>query len=330
MLAEASLLVALTVQHGSGAEACLDARRLERSVERRLKRRVFVPPAEADLRFVITFEKHGGEIEARIELASIDGTPRGTRSLVTSSHCSALDDSLALSVALLVDQPPDPEPPLPPPSAPRSGPTAGAQPETPAPPAVVTPPRRKPTPIHIPDDVAAPREPLHVSAGVSALGTWGLLPGIDPALALYLELVPRHFYPVVLQGEGFWPAEAERDVAAGARFRLFRAGLLVCPPVVEASRSVLSVCAGQKLGFIRAGGFGFDHNRDERRLTFALSLGAEGKLRLFPAVSVRGYLGAEVPVVRDRFASGGRNSTDLFQPSPVAAAAEIGLESRLW
>src|SRR5688572_11144275 len=111
MLAEAALLAVLSVEHGPGAEGCMSQPQLQRSVEKRLKRRVFVPEAEAQLRMRVRFvAQPDSQIEARIELASQDGTPRGTRSLVTTGHCSKLDDSLALSVALLVDQPPEPEP----------------------------------------------------------------------------------------------------------------------------------------------------------------------------------------------------------------------------
>lgn len=320
MLAEASLLVALTVQHGNGAEGCLDAPRLKRSVERRLKRKVFVD-AEPDLRFAVTFEKHGDELEARIDVASSDGTPRGSRSLVTTSHCSALDDSLALSLALLVDQPPDPEPPAPTPAA-ETKPSAADS--APAPPA-----KGKPTPITIPDDVAAPREPLHVLLGTSAEAVWGVLPGISPALTLYLKLVPSEFLPITLQGEGFWPANAERDSESGARFHLYRAGLAVCPTLARNPAHALGLCIGQKLGFVQVEGFGFDHDHQERRLSYALTAGGEGRLRLLAPVSLRAYLGGEVPVVRDRFTSGGRNASNLFETSPIAVAAEIGLEAAL-
>lgn len=324
MLAEASLLVALTVQHGSGAEDCLDLAKLERGVEKRLKRKVFVEPAKADLRFVVSFERHGDEMEARIELSSIDGTPRGSRTLVTSGHCSTLDDSLALSVALLVDQPPDPVAAEP---AELAAPSDATKPPALAP---APPPKPRPTPITLPDDVAAPREPWHVSLGVGGEAAWGVLPAIRPALTLYLKLVPRHFVPITLQGEGFWPADAERDAGSGATFHLRRAGLALCPALSERPTLALAACFGQKLGFIEVQGFGFDHDRHERRLTYALTAGGEARLRLFAPVSLRAYLGGEVPVVRDRFTSGGRNASNLFEPFPVAVAGEIGLEAAVW
>ncbi|RYZ01977.1 MAG: hypothetical protein EOO73_33580 [Myxococcales bacterium] len=316
MLAEASLLVALTVEHGRGAEVCLAEPRLKRSVEKRLRRRVFTGVTDAQLRFVVTYSKQGSETRARIDVSSIDGTPRGTRTLVTSGHCSTLDDSLALSVALLVDQPPEPE----------------AEPE-PSPPASSAPPppsRRPPTPITIPAEVAAPREPWHVAVGAAFLGSWGAVPGIVPALALHVSVQPRDVVPVTLSGEAFARSSADRDEGSGAHFRLLRVGLALCPWLLRETERSLSWCFGQKVGWLRVDGFGFDHDSSERRLSYALQVGAEGRQRLFSVVSLRAALAAEVPVVRDRFVSSGRNSTELFRPSPVGLSAQLGLEAALW
>jgi hypothetical protein len=318
MLAEGALLVALTVEHGSGTSSCLEARQLERAVERRLKRRVFVSGARADLALRVVFARQAEQVEARIELANPDGTPRGSRTLVTSGHCSSLDDSLALSVALLVDEPPDPEPA---PAEPSAAPAAGApKPPTTSPARVIT----------IPPEVAAPREPWHVRLGASAKGAWGVLPGVRPAFALHVTLVPSRFWPIQLQGDAFWPTDAARDEGSGARFRLFRAGLSLCPELLEQPVFAAAVCAGQRLSWLSVEGYGFDHDASQRRLGYALSLGGEGRLRLFAPISLRAFTGVEVPLVRDRFTSGGRNATELFQLSPAAVIGEIGLEATLW
>ncbi len=323
MLAEASLLVALSVQQGSGAEACMGAEQLRRGVETRLQRRVFVEPVQASLRLVVIFSRRNAQTEARIELSSIDGAPRGTRSLVTSGHCSALDDSLALSVALLVDQPPEPEP----------EPSSSALTPSLTPPLATSPSASRaapPTSITIPPEVAAPREPWEVRFGVSGVGAWGVLPGVRAGGALYFKLVPNNFLPVVLQLEGFGRATAERNASSGARFRLVRAGLALCPALHERPDTALSLCVGQKLGWLTVEGYGFDRDQQDRRVGFALTAGGEGRLRLFAPISLRGYLGAEVPLIRDRFASSGGNATELFRPPPVAILGEIGLEAALW
>jgi hypothetical protein len=227
-------------------------------------------------------------------------------------------------VALLVDQPPDPEPP---PASPHDvTPPPGPSVKT-APPQIA---KAKPTRITIPDEVAAPREPLHLTLGVTGEAAAGVLPGIQPALSAYLKFLPPQFYPITLQGEAFRAARAERNAESGARFRLFRVGLSVCPPVSRGRAHAIQVCVGQRLGWLQVVGYGFDHDRTERRLTYALNLGADAQIKVAGPVSIRGYLGGEVPVVRDRFASSGRQASDLFRPSPIAALAEIGLEAALW
>lgn len=319
MLAEASLLVALSVQRGPGTDDCLAQSRLERGVERRLRRKVFVDEARAALRFVVTFERRGSEVEAHIAIASPDGKSRGSRTLVTSNHCSSLDDSLALSLALLVDEPPDPE----------SEPSAEAEPQPKplASPAPAAPPR---APIEIPPEVAAPREPWHVTVGAGVAGSWGLLPGIAPALSAWLGVVPRRLVPITLRGEWFFARRAERDSGSGAEFRLLRAELRVCPTVAESDARELGVCVGQRLGWLRVAGYGFDHDLREGRLTFALGFGAAVRQQLFGPVSLRAYVGAEVPVVRDRFTSAGENEALLFRAAPVALGGELGVEARVW
>ena len=310
------MLAVLSVEHGPGADACMSQPALTRSVERRLKRRVFVSAAEASLRLRVSFVQRDAEIEARIELASTDGTPRGTRSLLTTGHCSKLDDSLALSVALLVDQPPEPEPA----ATPSPSPAAEGSPQSPRARVIVIPP-----------EVMAPREPWRLAVGVAAKGGFGLLPGISPAAVAALRLLPGSFPSILLQGEAFWPATAERDDDSGARFRLLRVGLAVCPELVAGPGASFGLCVGQQVAWLSVEGYGFDHVAErQHRLGYALTAGGEAGLRLFPPVSLRGYLGVEVPLARDRFTSGGRNAQELFRATPLGVVAEIGLQASLW
>jgi hypothetical protein len=134
----------------------------------------------------------------------------------------------------------------------------------------------------------------------------------------------------LLQGEAYFPVRAERDAESGARFNLLRAGLSVCPSLVDGQRLDIGLCVGQQLGWLTAEGYGFDRDARQRRLSYALRAGGEAGLRLFSPVSLRAYLGAEVPLVRDHFSSGGRDAQELFRPAPVGVEAEIGLEVELW
>jgi hypothetical protein len=112
--------------------------------------------------------------------------------------------------------------------------------------------------------------------------------------------------------------------------RLLRSGLAICPPLAEHPEFGASICVGQKLGWITAAGYGFDHDHLDHRVTYSLSAGADARLRLFSPVSLRAYLGAEVPLTRDGFASTGDNAVQLFKPAPAAICGEMGLEVALW
>jgi hypothetical protein len=145
-----------------------------------------------------------------------------------------------------------------------------------------------------------------------------------------LRLVPRHFVPLIIQAEVFAQRRAARDQTSGADFRAWRVGLSLCPVLWEQADRSLGACVGQRVGWLRVTGYGFDHDSREGRLTYAVTLGVDAAQRLLGPLSLRAYLGAEAPVVRDRFDSSGGNATELFRPASVGLAASIGLEVAAW
>ena len=80
----------LEVVKAAGAEACIEAAPLRKSIEKRLERRVFVHSsvAPAALRLRVTFSHPSGEYGAQIELASGDGTSRASASRPSATHCT--------------------------------------------------------------------------------------------------------------------------------------------------------------------------------------------------------------------------------------------------
>jgi hypothetical protein len=118
-----ALTSSLSFTRSPGSESCISAVDLARAVEKRLRRRVFESPSVAALSIE-------GQVEATreppgwravIRAAKSDGTALGTRELSSGERqCSALDRSLVLVIAQLID--PDAE--LDPPAAvaqPRAG-----------------------------------------------------------------------------------------------------------------------------------------------------------------------------------------------------------------
>src|SRR6186713_2884796 len=116
-------LARLELAANDETRGCMGKRELEKAVERRLKRQVFREPAE--LLVEVRFARTESGWSAALVLFDDERRELGRRALDTAAaDCSALDASLALVVALLVDSPPEPPPPLPPP------PPEAAPPET--------------------------------------------------------------------------------------------------------------------------------------------------------------------------------------------------------
>src|SRR5688572_13338077 len=113
------LVATLKLEKGAGTEQCIDAPELSSAVEARLGRRVFGVRTPADLDVRLRLERPGSN-QWRGDLLLLDdaGNELGRREIVTKAKdCSALDASLALVVALLVDAPPNLPPERAPPPA---------------------------------------------------------------------------------------------------------------------------------------------------------------------------------------------------------------------
>ena len=301
----------LDLHRASSAETCLDARALANGVEARLRRSVFVPRERAELRVEVRLGRRlEGAWLAQIELRSAEGKLVGTRELVTSAeHCSALDESLSLAIALMVDISADelPEPA----KKPASGPSRAA------------PPR---APIELPRDTHAPREPWRFSA--VALGTLavGVLPGVAPGVRLGFGAEPPAFWPIELFAS-WWPAQRASSEDAGARFTALTVGLYVCPVSVGTENTRAEFCLGQEVGQLGVRGFGFDRNDERTRLTYDLSLRVRTSQHLVGPLKLVAGVQALWPLSRDRFvadeADGGRR--EVFRRPFMAGAAELGV-----
>ena len=243
----------LELSKGPGAEQCLDQQRLSRAVEARLQRRAFRADLKATLHVRIAIARNDAGWSAVLTMHDGAGAFLGRRSLVTeAADCSALDESLALVVALLVDSPPaavpdtEPDPPahdtssqsapqlMPAPAPAVSGTKAPENRETPA--------------IRLPADTPAPRAPWRLRLAAEGSGAIGVLPGFAPGIELGFgakaKALPelRLFAGVYTQRE---QPSGRPGSASGARFDFAYVGLELCP--FERAFGALEwfVCAGQ-------------------------------------------------------------------------------------
>jgi hypothetical protein len=322
---DANPRVALELSRGDGTEACMRQSAVEHAVERRLRRHVFVKTDPADLHIAIAFAKDPqGAWTAKLSLRGRNGGELGARELDThASHCSALDDALVLVVALLVDSPEaraeltQPAPPPKPPEEPVA--------EAPHPPSVAA---ERPTPIELPPETYAPREPYRIEIAASVVGAAGVLPGIALGGELMLGVTPPHFIELRLRPSGFLPkTEHTPSPDRGGRFSLITVGLDACPLDHDAGRLRFAACAGQRVGSMHAEGFGFRQSASSSELYYALGASAGAAFWFAPPVGVRLGLDLEAPLTRNAYFSLGPSGErrEIFRPSPIVGAVSAGL-----
>jgi hypothetical protein len=267
----------------------------------------------------LTIEGHadrdgaGGPWHIRIALVGEAGEVLGLRELgAEAGDCRALDDEIALVIAVLVDPGaalvalPPPAPPALPPPAPPALPPAPAAPPPSCPP------------------VSPPPAPWRVGAQVGAAGALGVLPTVAPGLAFRGRIAPPH-WPSFEVGGAFWRSQEVGPVGAG--FSLAWGSLAVCPLEPEKDGNRLLLCVGALAGALRAESRGLTSPLVLEQLVLDASAGVRYERRLVgPLVASAGF-DLLVPTVRDAFfyltAAGERR--DVFRMTPVAGTGALML-----
>ncbi|HEY4105833.1 MAG TPA: hypothetical protein VGM44_18160, partial [Polyangiaceae bacterium] len=271
---------------------------------------------------------HGpnGTWTAELDLQSARGESLGQRQLSTSApHCSALDDSIALVVALLVDSSAARE--LTAPKA-AAGDNAASAADSANQPQNAHSTAAAPSVIELPATTHAPREPWHADASLGATLGGGVLPGVAFGAEAGLGLKPA-FVPELRLFAGL---DAARDStinggAAGARLSFGYVGLEVCPwPSMAPTPLRAFVCVGQVVGRLGARAFGFDRNQSAALVRFALSARAGLSARLYGSLGLRFDARAEVPLEQNAFTYGSADDRDasIYRTGRVAGVLELG------
>ncbi|WP_437675784.1 hypothetical protein [Sorangium sp. So ce131] len=322
--------VALSWVRLPGAEACVGARALAQAVEARLGRAALVPAGRADLTIEARIEPaRAGGWRAVIAVADASGALLGRREIATRSpRCKAIEDDLALAIALMIDPEaklspgPPPAPvaaaPLPAPLPAERPPEVLVQrvliPASPPPPQVVVQRILVPPP---------PPDPLRVDVGVGPAFGLGLLPALGAAAALRARLSPPRL-PAFELGALLWAPSEAAVGPSGARFSWAEGFVSVCPLEVGAATR-LSACAAVRAGALSAGGFGFDAELSEDRLTVNGALEARAAQRLLGPLTAAGGFALVVPFVRDTFYYTDAEGADrrVFRMAPLGGTVEI-------
>ncbi|KYF67564.1 hypothetical protein [Sorangium cellulosum] len=307
----------------AGAEACVGARALAQAVEARLGRAALVSAARAELTIEGRIEPVGsGGWRAVLAVADADGALLGTREIATASpRCGAMDDELALAIALMIDPSAKLSPGAPPPlTAPAPLPAPSPAPATaPPPPAVIV--QRVLVPV--PPAAPPPPAPWRVEVGAGPLLGLGLLPSLGVAATVRARLTPPRFLSFEVGGVVWLPDEATSGASA-TRFSWGEGFVSACP-VALGSATRLSACAGVRLGALRVGGVGFSVDHADERLTAAGALDVRLTRRLVGPLTAGGGLGLIVPIVRDTFyyTDAQDQTREVFQMAPLAGTADV-------
>lgn len=313
--------VALVWHGGPGTESCAKAEELQRAAEVQLERQVFVAPGSpARLTLVVEVERREEPrgFHATVRVEAEDGRDPGTRELdVSGDDCRALDEPLALVVALMADtelsrplEPAEPEPEPPEPPEPR--------------PPVVHDDERDLAPIET-GPAPSPPAPWRAELGASIVGAYAVLPAPSIGGDLALVVAPGSFPEVMLHGAAFLPREEPLPADTAVRFLFAYGGVSLCPELASSERALLRGCIGPAVGALRAESRGLTNGRDTTRLVIASEIGLRGRFELGRGVLATAALSFLLPLRPETFTykSDGQ-SENIFQMGHLAIAASVG------
>lgn len=269
----------------AGAEGCVDREALAARVAERLGRPVFVAGAGAVVVDAsVAPATEGWQVD--LVVRGVDGVVRGERSLaLAGGDCRAIDEPLALILALLVD--------------------LDARATVPPPPTSTTRWRGEAS--------------LTVGAGV------GVMPGVGPGVRGQVRLAAPGLWPVAFGGSWWPARErAARVAGEGATLVGWAIDVGVCPLAGRRGRVALGACARVALGRLDVRGHGFDSDR-EASATLVLPAAAGRAALAVGGVEVIAEVSIDVPLTRPRFVFADPATMVLHRVAPVAGSAALGL-----
>lgn len=302
-----------------GAEGCISTPALARSVEERLRRPVFVSAAAADVSVegLVQPSEGSGGWSVTLTLRDASGAQLGTRDLQRDGEdCRALDASLSLVIAVMIDPDARPE-------------QAPAETE----PAASAPPAEARTVIQekvvLVQALEKPRPtPWRFDGGAAGAIAVGPLPGAALGVEAHGLLEPPGWPS--LEGFGVLYPRSVQD-APGPGSATFALGVLgggVCPLRHHGERLHAYACVQGQIGAITARSEGVLVGlAEESRLFLASSVAARATVRVLGPLALRAGLGVAVPWLRQRFVYEDAAGTEreLHRIAPVALQADLGV-----
>ena len=278
-----------------GAESCIAATQLARTIEARLGRPVFVSAADAEIAVEGRAERTATGFRAVLVITDADGVTLGDRTLESdAATCDELGELVAITVALMID--PLTAPPEPPPT-----PTSVPEPE--------------------PEPAPAPRHRLEFDATLVA--AVGIAPSPTIGGQATFLARPPSFVPLVLEGSLMPFATVDLGAGDRARFVQVLAGIAICPLWTRLGSVELHGCVGLDAGARIVTGDAARVDETERLLIQARAT-MRAHWDLGRRFTLRAGLHLAVPFRRAAITADG-GATTLFSPPPVAGMLDLGI-----
>ncbi len=252
----------------SSAKECITAEELARTVEATLGRPVFhsTSPAAGKIVGVIT-KRPNGQIEVSLTLLDGHGQVQAKRQLDTAGACERLDESIAVVVALMIDDTSE------------------------APGSLSVSPQPMPRPV------PSPTSHTRLGLGAGLGGSYGLLPGAAVHALLYGELSPHGWPSLSLGLRLHLPEDAVRE-GAGGSFSAWTAELGSCF-ATDSPRWQLGICGGIGAGTYSGRALSLPDGRDLMRPFLQAQLAPHLQVKLLGPLWLRAEAGVLVPLLRD-------------------------------
>lgn len=304
-----------------GAEQCIAAPALATAVEKRLGRRVFVPPSDAEMTVegTIAARPDVKRFKATFRVSDREGKVLGSREVdEPASSCDKLDDRLAFVVALLID----------PEAAMGGGEKPAPPPADPVDNRPLPPPETKPIdkPVEpAPKEDAPP--PWRWMLGAEFGGAAGLVPDVGWVVSGTVLVTPPRWPGIRAKFSSFLPSSRRIESVAIAEISLVAGELGICPLQWRPTPFGIALCASGLLGQLDARGQGFPESRGYSTTMGGIALDALFELHFTKAFGMTITPALVVPLSRARLAyedaTGARRT--IFELSAVGGSLSLGL-----
>lgn len=322
---ESRVALSLNWMRLTGAESCLDAGQLARSVERHLGRPVFASPSTATRNIEGWIEPARPGWHVALRASDADGRPLGYRELATTDeNCASIERSIVLAVGLLAEAAQGPSADLP------AGANAAPPPKTPS--VAMAQPVLLPTTGEARNPQTNPIAPA--ALGQAEFGpafdvAWGVLPDVALGVGLRATVTLHRLWMIDVSSD-IWVPQERAQGSATASFARSDLALGACFVPLQSPSARLGTCLGAMGGLLTTHGEGTKSAETAQSPVFSGYGRIIGLVRLFSPVWVTGAATLSVPTARLTFYHRAEDGTDIdiWQMPAASVGGQLGLMLR--